>query len=562
MEYCLSSKTNDCKNCYKCIRGCPTKSISFSSNQAKIIHDECILCGRCYVSCPQGTKVIRDDVRLVKNMIANGEKVIVSLAPSFFAAYRNCGFNNVKEALLKLGFYDVEETAIGATIVKKVYDQMLDENKQDIIISSCCHSINLLLQKHHPKCLPYLANVLSPMLAHGEDIKLRHKDAKVVFIGPCIAKKDESDKNKAYIDVVLTFLELDNMLKEANIEISKQDHDEINNNSKTRLFPTSGGILSSMECRNKNYQYLVIDGMDNVLRALEDIESGKVHHCFIEMSACSGSCINGPALNAKRKALLQDYLYVHQKAGKEDFIVSEKSYEDIRKDFYEINVKKARPSEKEIDRILKEMGKNDKSKELNCGSCGYNTCREKAIAILEGKAVKEMCLPYLMDKAESFSENIVSNTPNGLMVLDEELNIQLMNQSMCKIIGVPDSSFVTGKNVTTILEPDLYAKVLCGLDTIHGKKEYLTEYNKYVEQTIVFDHQFHILIVIMRDITNEEIEKQNKEELLRKSIEITNKVIDKNMRSVQEIASLLGETAAETKVALSSLKDTFKDDIK
>lgn len=561
MAYCLTSKTNDCKNCYKCIRGCPTKSISFSSNQASIIHDECVLCGQCYISCPQDTKVIRNDISLVKNLISNNQKVIVSLAPSFFVNYRDAGFINVKEALLKLGFYDVEETAIGATIVKKVYDQMINEHKQDVIISSCCHSVNLLIQKHHPKVLPYLANVLSPMLAHGEDIKSRYPDAKVVFIGPCIAKKDEADKNRLYIDAALTFLELNQWLDEAGISISKEDKDSKTDNSKTRLFPISGGILSSMEKKNSDYHYLVIDGMENAIRAIKDIESGKIHNCFIEMSACYGSCINGPATIQENKAPIQDFLLIKSKAGKKDFVTPNKSYDDIRKDFYEISVKKALPSEKEIENVLKEMGKNDKSKELNCGSCGYNTCRDKAIAILEGKAVKEMCLPYLMEKAQSFSDKIVNNTPNGLMVLDENLNIQLMNQSMCKIIGVPNASFVNGKNVTTILEPDLYAKVLCGLDTVHGKKSYLTEYNKYIEQTIVYDKQFHILIAIVRDITTEEIDRQKKEELVAKSIEITNKVIDKNMRSVQEIASLLGETAAETKVALSSLKDTLKDDI-
>ena len=561
MAYCLTSKTNNCKNCYKCIRGCPTNSISFSSNQASIIHDECVLCGQCYINCPQNTKVIRNDVSVVKNLINNNKKVIVSLAPSFFSNYKGSGFENVKAALLKLGFYDVEETAIGAAIVKKVYDEMVDNAKQDIIISSCCHAVNLLIQKHHPKVLPYLANVLSPMLAHGEDIKSRYPDAKVAFIGPCIAKKDEADKNKLYIDAALTFLELNQWLDECGIKISTQDNDKMDEHTKTRIFPTSGGVLASMEKKNNNYQYLVVDGMDNVIKAINDIEKGNIHHCFIEMSSCYGSCINGPASVEIEKTPIKDYLIIKQKAGNLDFITNEKNYEDIRKDFYEINVKKARPSEKEIEKILKEMGKDDKSKELNCGSCGYNTCREKAIAILEGKAVKEMCLPYLMEKAQSFSDKIVNNTPNGLMVLDENLNVQLMNQSMCKIIGIADPSFVINKNVTTILEPDLYAKVLCGLDTVHSKKSYLTEYNKYIEQTIVYDKQFHILIAIIRDITREELQRQKKEELVSKSIEITNKVIDKNMRSVQEIASLLGETAAETKVALSSLKDTLKDDI-
>ena len=223
MVYALGTKKNDCKNCYKCIRSCPTKSISFVDNQASIIKDDCVLCGKCYLSCPQGAKEIRNDVSKVKDLINSGKKVIVSLAPSFLANYRNSSIRTMKEALKKLGFYDVEETAIGATIVKRAYDEMLNNDDRDIIISSCCHSVNLMIQKHYPECLPYLADVLSPMLAHGKDIKERYKDAYVVFIGPCIAKKDEVDISKDnYVDVALTFIELDKMLQEANIMIENE----------------------------------------------------------------------------------------------------------------------------------------------------------------------------------------------------------------------------------------------------------------------------------------------------------------------------------------------------
>src|SRR5574344_125173 len=560
MDYCLISEKNNCKSCYKCIRNCPTKSISFNNNQASIIHEECILCGRCYLACPQGIKVIRDDLSRVKALIASKKKVIVSLAPSFILNYKNASIDTMRTALKKLGFYDVEETAIGATIVKKAYDEMLNDSSRDIIISSCCHSINLLIEKHYPDLLPYLADVMSPMVAHGKDIKERYKDAAVVFVGPCIAKKDEADKNSQYIDVALTFNELTRWLKEMKIDLKRSEEPIKIAKSKARLFPTTGGILSTMERSNLDYEYLAIDGMENVLPALKNIEEGKIHKCFIEMSACSGSCINGPVLDKDSRAIVSGYLNIHKAAGKEDFDVTNFKYKDIQKDYESLDISKAKPSEEDILECLKEMGKTDKNKELNCGCCGYETCRAKAIAIIEGKAVKEMCLPYLMEKALSFSDNIITNTPNGIMVLNENLDIQLMNEAFCKIIGVKDSSYVINKNVTTILEPDLYSKTLCNLATIRGYKEYLTEYNKYVEETIVYDSKFHILISIMRDITDKEIEEQKKDELVRKSIEITDKVIEKNMRSVQEIASLLGETAAETKVALTGLKDTFKND--
>ena len=562
MKYCLISEKNNCRSCYKCIRNCPTKSISFSDNQASIINDECILCGHCFLVCPQNIKVIRDDLIRVKELIGSNKKVIASVAPSFVVEY-GVSFVKLKEALIKLGFYDAEETAIGATIVKKAYDEMLNKNDRDIVISSCCHSVNLLMQKHYQDLLPYLADVMSPMVAHGQDIKKRYSDSCVVFIGPCIAKKDESDKNNKYVDAALTFIELSKWLKEANISLKKEEKPLVVEKSKARLFPTSGGILNTMQKENKEYDYIVIDGMGNVLNALKDIREGKVHKCFIEMSACSGSCINGPAINDASRALVANYLAIHKFAGNKDFDVNkETTYETIKRSYNPILVAKAMPSEIDIQECLKKMGKTSKNKELNCGCCGYNTCRDKAIAIIEGKAVKEMCLPYLMEKAESFSDNIVRSTPNGLMVLNESLNIELINKSMLRIIGLEHSRDVIGKNVTTIMEPDDFINCLNGMDTIKGKKEYLSEYNKYIEETLVYDQKFHLIYCVIRDVTDEEIAKQQKDALVQKSVDIANKVIDKNMRSVQEIASLLGETAAETKVALSALKDTLKDDNK
>lgn len=558
MDFCLESKTTNCKNCYKCIRHCPIKSISFESNRATIIKDTCILCGRCYLVCPQEVKVVRNDIEVVKNLIKGGHKVYASLAPSFISYYSFTSLDEIDSALKKLGFYALEETAIGATIVKKAYDEMLSEKDRDVIISSCCHSINLLIQKHYPSAKKYLANVLSPMLAHAKDIKTRDKDAKVVFIGPCIAKKDEADVNKDLVDAALTFKELDEWLTSESISLKEESSDWKKENSKARLFPTCGGILRTMECKNPDYQYLAIDGVENSKRVIEDILNGKIHKCFIEMSSCEGSCVNGPLSN-KDKSIASSYFDINKASGDKDFIEGNIGYKDIEKNYYSISVSEATPSEEEINAKLIEMGKAEKEKILNCGSCGYDTCREKAIAIIQGKAHLEMCLPYLMEKAESFSDNIVSNTPNGIMVLDEGLNIQSLNKAMCKIINIPEASYVIHKNLTTILDPSDYFKALEG-KIIYCKKIYLNEYEKYVENTIIYDRKFHVLLSIMKDITEEELAKQKHDEVLAKSIEITDKVVEKNMRAVQEIASLLGETTAETKVALNSLKETLKND--
>ncbi len=558
MADCLTLKKSNCKNCYKCIRHCPVKSIRFSGNQAHIIGNECILCGRCFVVCPQNAKEITSEREKVRVLIQSGAPVFASLAPSFIANYDGVGINAMRTALKKLGFADVQETAIGATIVKREYERLVTEEKRDVVITSCCHSVNLLVQKYFPQVLPYLADVISPMQAHCKKIKEEYEQAKCVFIGPCVAKKDEADHYDGIVDAVLTFEELTEWLKEERIELkAERDNTE---ESKARLFPTAGGILKTMSLDAPDYTYLAIDGIKNCIAALKDVESGKIHKCVIEMSACVGSCIGGPVMDKKHRSVVGDFISVTNYAGKKDFVVSQPDYNDIRKHFAVIEKKAQMPTETEIAEVLRQMGKNKPSDELNCGSCGYDTCREKAIAILQGKAEISMCLPYLKDKAESFSDNIVSNTPNAIVVLNENLEVQQINKSALKIMNIRSELDILGSPVVRILDPKPFMQVRDSMRSIRNERKYLIEYEKYVELTVIYDKASRLIIGIMRDVTDEENERSKKESISRQTVEIADKVVDKQMRIVQEIASLLGETAAETKIALTKLKDSIKNE--
>ncbi|MEE0410572.1 MAG: [Fe-Fe] hydrogenase large subunit C-terminal domain-containing protein, partial [Clostridia bacterium] len=473
--------------------------------------------------------------------------------------YEGVGIESMREALKKLGFYDVEETAIGATIVKNEYERMLREEERDIIISSCCHSINLLIQKYFPSALEYLADVVSPMQAHCQDIKKRYPGAKTVFVGPCVAKKDEAEHYKGIVDAVLTFEELSNWLKEENIEL-KQGMDK-NEKSRARFFPTTGGILKTMTQDVPDYNYMALDGVENCIDALRDIENGKIHKCFIEMSACVGSCIGGPVMEKyNRTAPVKDYITIANYAGNEDFKVNEPKPVELKKQFEYIEHELKMPSETEIFAVLREMGKFKPADELNCGSCGYNTCREKAIAICQGKAEISMCLPFLKDKAESFSDTIVKNTPNGLIVLNEKLEVQQINEAARNMLNIRSSSDVLGESIIRVLDPSLFAEVLRTGMNIRGERVYLAEYRRYVEQSVVYDKESRLLVGIMRDVTDEEAEREKKEKISRQTVEVADKVVDKQMRIVQEIASLLGETAAETKIALAKLKESIQDE--
>ena len=559
MPNCLTLKKSNCKNCYKCIRHCPVKAIRFSGNQAHIIGNECILCGQCFVVCPQNAKEIVDETEKVKVLLQGDAPVIVSLAPSFVANYDGVGITTMRKALKQLGFYDVEETAIGATIVKNEYERMLREDERDVVISSCCHSINLLIQKHYPQALEYLADVVSPMQAHCMDIKSRYPNAKTVFVGPCVAKKDEAEHYEGIVDAVLTFEELTKWLETEQIVLEVEtDDDEC---SRARLFPTTGGVLKTMAQDMPGYTYLALDGVENCVAALKDIISGNIHKCFIEMSACVGSCVSGPVMEKYHHTeTVRDYIAISKYAGEKDFAVTQPKAEALQKNFQYIEQRSQTPSDMEIQNILRQMGKFKPSQELNCGSCGYSTCREKAIAIIHGKAEISMCLPYLKDKAESFSDTVVNNSPFGLIVLNEALEVQQINTAARKLMNIRSASDVLGDQIIRVLDPGPFATVLRTGRDIRDEQVYLAEYNRYVEQSVIHDRDSHLLIAILRDITDEQNEREKKEHISRQTIEVADRVVDKQMRIVQEIASLLGETAAETKIALAKLKESIQDE--
>ncbi|MBR2045455.1 MAG: 4Fe-4S binding protein [Agathobacter sp.] len=556
---CMNLKKSNCKNCYKCIRHCPVKAIRFSGNQAHIMKDACILCGQCFVVCPQNAKEIVSELEKVKVFLQSGEPVIVSMAPSFIANYEGVGIKAMAEALKQLGFFEVEETAIGATMVKNEYERMLREEERDILIASCCPSVNLLIQRYFPKAVEYLADVVSPMVAHCQDIKKRYPNAKTVFIGPCVSKKYEAENSGGIVDAVLTFEELSQWLKEENIEL-KKELDETPE-SIARFFPVAGGILRTMKQKPSDYTYLEINGVEKCMDALRDIEQGHIHKCFIEMSSCVGSCIGGPVMEKYHQTnIIKDYIVVSNYAGDEDFDVQQPKAVELKKQFAYEAPEAQMPTEEEISAALRKMGKYSQADELNCGTCGYNTCREKAIAVCQGKAQITMCLPYLKQKAESFSDAIVKNTSNGIVVLNENLEVQQINEAARKMMNVRFATDVLGEPVVRILDPVDFVQVLYDDEPVSNKRVYLADYKCYVEESIIYDKDSHLLICIMRDVTEEESNKEKRERISRETIEVADKVVEKQMRIVQEIASLLGETTAETKIALTKLKESIENE--
>ncbi len=555
MENILGLKESNCRNCYKCIRNCPVKSIRFSDGQAQIVESECILCGRCFTVCPQNAKEIRSDVGVAKALIASGAPVYCSVAPSFVAACGLESFAAIEKVLLALGFAGAGETAEGASMVKKEYEQMM--KKRSVLISSCCPTVNFLIEKYYPAALPYLAPVLTPMQAHCRAIKEEVPGAKTVFIGPCISKKKEAEEEGSFTDCVLTFEELLDWMEEENLSFDLAARDE-KAGGRARFFPGTGGIIKSMDLEPEGVDYIAADGVEECMQILSEIEEGRLKGCFVELSACRGGCIAGPASPRRSQRLRSQMVLERFARSEQDFPIPQPTSEQLKKSFTYVGTGKERPGSAAIEEVLRKMGKNGPEDELNCGCCGYNTCREKAAAVLQGKADLSMCLPFLKEKAESFSDTILNNTPNGIFVLNETLEIQQINNAALQLFNLKRADDALDMPVVRILDPTDYMTVLVTGKNCYDKRVHLAEYEKYVEQTIVHDKDYHILICILRDVTAEEKASIKQNELGRQTMEVTDKVIEKQMRVVQEIASLLGETTAETKIALTKLKETLR----
>lgn len=549
----LDFKEAKCKDCYKCLRECPVKAIAVIDHQAKIIDEKCILCGTCTRVCPQNAKMVHSELSGVLELLASGEKVVVSLAPSFVSSFGVLNLSTMKNALLKLGFYDVEETAIGAKLVTERYAKLLDEGGYKNFITSCCPAVNNLIEKYYPKAIEYLAKVDSPMVAHAKLLKAKYPDARIVFIGPCIAKKKEAVES-GIIDGVLTYEDLFKLLNDEGIELENVQTSEEGACNKARNYPISRGIIKSQDRFNDNYEYLAIDGLEKCMEILENIEN--IDGAFLELNACEYACINGPC-SLKNKAssvVLNGEVRKYAKTGVGDLEIENKDDVDITKVHYPQLINE-RVSESEIKSILAKTNKFTKEDELNCGACGYSSCRDKAYAVALGYADVEMCLPYMREKAETMSYEIIHNSPNGIILVDSDLSIVDMNKKAKDMLGVTVDE-VKGTPLVDYYNPTDFLTAMTDKTQVNSEV-LLDKTNIVANTTITYLKEYNVMFGIFTDIT----EQVKKDEMLSKmrmdTLNTTDAVIEKQMRVAQEIASLLGETTAETKIALINLKSAI-----
>lgn len=429
MNEVIMLRNVECKDCYKCIRNCPVKAIRYSDGHAEIIHSECILCGECVVTCPQRGDFVFSQVELIKRMIASGRRVVASVSPSFISDMAVGSIEGMRETLKKLGFYDAQETALGAEVVSREYERIMRENEMDMLISSCCTSVVMLIQRYYPDVMPYLAPVKSPMEIHCEMLKNEFLDACTVFIGPCYAKKKEARESEV-TDYAITFYELKEWMHEANVKpvfIQRKEGDR----KRARRYPRQDGLVKSMT-PIQGWNRVAIDGINDCIAALSEIRHGGVSKTFLEMTACEGSCVNGPAIRKNRyENRIRGTVAVNEYAGDDDFGVD--TNVPVRMYHNPEPVTRRMPTEEEIQEVLRKLGKDTRKTALNCGCCGYATCRKMAIAICRDMAQMDMCLPYVREKAEFHSREIVAST---LEAADELIDKQMrVVQNIASILG-------------------------------------------------------------------------------------------------------------------------------
>ena len=556
----IQFKEANCKGCYKCIRNCEIKAIKFSNDQARILDNECIFCGKCTLVCPQNAKVINSDLSITKKLISNGYDVYVSLAPSYVAEFPDVSFSKISASIKKLGFKGVEETAIGATMVSKKYAELMKQHKMRNIITTCCPTVNLLVEKYYPELVPFLAPVVTPLTAHAKAIKNTYgENSKVVFIGPCISKKYEASLANN-IDTVLMFNELRDWLEHESISFSDDDTDVSEmENTISRFYPVPSGIINTIpEDIRKNYKTFAVDGLDRCIEILDSLKSEETEGFFIEMNSCSGSCVKGPGMSQPLGSLLKSKDLVLKNVNRATATLppeTEKALPDMSKTFDLTLVKDKIPDENTITAILSSIGKYTEKDLLNCGACGYSTCREKAVAVFQGKADLKMCLPYMREKAESMSNIILENTPDAIFVTDKDFNVIEYNPSAKKMFRQIDENTM-GLPVEMLINSEEFKNVRSNGENVYYAVCKDTTGELFLDISII-NAPNRDYIILLKDVTLEKKRAAEIEELRRHTLETTQNVIDKQMRVAQEIASRLGETTGETKAALTKLKKSI-----
>ena len=554
---------SNCKDCYKCIKHCPVNAISYSDNRVCIDFDKCILDGTCVNVCPQKAKKVKTSLPELKEALQNGEKVIASIAPSFYAYYDFDKTGCILSFLKSQGIFRVEQTSQFAKINAIKHYEYMKITKLPVI-STACPVIVKLIENFYPDLINLLAPVDSPMVLHAKEIKENYPDSKVVFIGPCLAKKNEAEENG--IEYALSFNELEEWMNDENFSFDKVTPEFFNDDYiyETSTYPLEGSLLTLCGADKELSKDEMISqcGIEDIRVYLKYLRGkSNVQYKMIEMLACKNGCINGPLKPSSYCDA--NYFEIEEKFNKEINMFEKKDQKILNINKYPLNRRFANhyeeeivPTEEQIRATLRSMEKYTKEDEINCGACGYKSCRDKAIAVIQGKAEKEMCIPYMKNRAEKFSRILLESNPNGVIILDDNLKITGVNDALLEMADKKADELIN-QNISVLfddLEP--FQNVLKNKKHVY---EAIRAFNNKKVKKIIFSiKDLGITIVFLVDITEADVHKQALEKVKMETLEKAQAVLDKQMKVTHDVAVLLGESTAETEMLLGKLINLIK----
>ena len=554
---------SNCKDCYKCIKHCPVNAISYSDNRVCIDFDKCILDGTCVNVCPQKAKKVKTSLPELKEALKNGEKVIASIAPSFYAYYDFDKTGCILSFLKSKGIFRVEQTSQFAKINAIKHYEYMKITKLPVI-STACPVIVKLIENFYPDLINLLAPVDSPMVLHAKEIKENYPDSKVVFIGPCLAKKNEAEENG--IEYALSFNELEEWMNDENFSFDKVTPEFFNDDYiyETSTYPLEGSLLTlcGADKELSKDEMISLSGLEEIMEFLKYLRGkSNVQYKMIEMLACKNGCINGPL---KPSSYCEaNYFEIEEKFNKEINMFEKKDQKILNINKYPLSRRFANhyeeeimPTEEQIRATLRSMEKYTKEDEINCGACGYKSCRDKAIAVIQGKAEKEMCIPYMKNRAEKFSRILLESNPNGVIILDDNLKITGVNDALLEMADKKADELIN-QNISVLfddLEP--FQNVLKNKKHVY---EAIRAFNNKKVKKIIFSiKDLGITIVFLVDITEADVHKQALEKVKMETLEKAQAVLDKQMKVTHDVAVLLGESTAETEMLLGKLINLIK----
>lgn len=551
--------TANCQDCYRCVRVCPVKAIRVSNGQAYIQDELCIKCGTCVRECPQGAKTIRSGIDDVKELLSSGRKVAASVAPSFPALFSGWRSLRLPSALRLLGFSYISETAEGASIVA---DKAYEVREKGSICTACPAVVNYI-EKYRNEYIDRLMPIVSPMIAHGRLLKKRlGDDWAVVFIGPCAAKKHEALRleHEGIIDGVLTFAELLKWMEEEGIDLatcSESGFESEGDLRSARLFPLEGGMLktANISYDGTNADALCISGNENVIELL-DVPAEEWGYNIVEPLFCSGGCINGPCLPSKKKRFRRKQELCDFSASTTAILKVRGNAEiDCCTDFRDetASVAPEAISESRINEILEETGKGDPALQLNCGACGYKSCRENAMAVARGMAEPDMCMPYMRRLAQQRTDIIIETSPNGVVVLDDHLHIMHMNPAFQELFSCNNS--LLGRHISCLLDVDSFEQLASGhtntRDSIRMKDG--IKYHE-VAYTLKEEKQY---VGIYTDVSDLKFDKNQIDAIRNQTLEHVRELLYHQIDFSQKMAHYLGKSTAESEELVKKITNLY-----